>query len=134
MPFGVTRPVQVALGEASTAVELLLLLGHSALASRLPPGLTLRQLLEVASDQAALRRHPYVSPDHVALAAAQQVGDSRMVEGLAARLDASAVARRRWWRPLGRGSALRPRGQRLLDAEQRAAREREELRSDESPD
>jgi hypothetical protein len=125
VPLGVTRPLEAALRKASTPTELLVLLGRHALATRLPPALTLRQLTEAASHQAALRRHPYVSPDHVVLAAAREVGDSRMVDSLAAHLDANPVATRRWWRPLGRYSALRPRGQRLLDDQQRAAHERE---------
>jgi hypothetical protein len=81
--------------------------------------------MEAASQQAALRRHPYVSPDHVALAAARDVGDGQMADNLAGRLDATVAATGRWWRPLGRRSALRPRGQRLLDRQQRAAQERE---------
>jgi len=81
--------------------------------------------MEAASHQAALRRHPYVSPDHVALAAAREAADGRMVVSLAARLDAVSVSTRRWWRPLGWHSALRPRGQRLLDDQRRAARERD---------
>jgi hypothetical protein len=125
MPLGVTRPLQAALRSATTPTELLVLLGHPELAVRMPPELTLSQIIDAASHLAALRRHPYVSPDHVALAGAREVGDGRMMDGLARHLDAIPVSVRRWWRPLGRRSALRPRGQRLLDDQQRAACERE---------
>jgi hypothetical protein len=81
--------------------------------------------MEAASHQAALRRHPYVSPDHVALAAAEEVGERQVMDSLGAYLDAIPVSTRRWWRPLGRQSALRPGGQRLLDDQQRSARNRE---------
>jgi hypothetical protein len=126
MPLGATRPVRVALRAASAPAELLILLGHPALEFRLPPALTVGQLMDAAAHQAALRRHPYISPDHVALAGARAAGDDRMADRLAARLDDIPVLTRRWWRPLGRHSALRPRGQRLLNDQQRAAREREE--------
>ena len=125
MPLGVTRPLRAALRAASTSTELLVLIGHPELASRLPPALTVRQLVDEASHQAALRRHPYVSPDHVALAGARARGDTRMADHLAACLNDIPVSGRRWWRPLGRRSALRPRGQRLLDDQQRTARKRE---------
>jgi len=65
MPLGVTRPLRAALRAASTSTQLLVLIGHPELAGRLPPALTVRQLMGEASHQAALRRHPYVSPDHV---------------------------------------------------------------------
>ncbi len=81
--------------------------------------------MAAAAHEAALRRHPYVSPEHVVLAAARQAGDTRVAASLAAQLEARAVATRSWWRPLGRNSALRPRKQRLLDDQQRAARELE---------
>ena len=125
MPLGMTRPVRAALRTASTPTELLVLIGHPELASRLPPALTLRQLMDEASHQAALRRHPYVSPDHVALAGARAGGNARTADYLATCLDDIPVSTRRWWRPLGRRSALRSRGQRLLDDQQRTARERE---------
>ena len=125
MPLGVTRPLRVALRTASTSTELLVLIGHPELASRLPPALTVRQLMDEASHQAALRRHPYISPDHVALAGARAGGDARMAGYLATCLDDSPVSTKRWWRPLGRQSALRSRGQRLLDDQQRTAREQE---------
>jgi hypothetical protein len=130
MPLGVTRPLRAALRAASTPAELLVLLGQPALATQLPPALTVRQLMDAAWHLAALRRHPYISPDHVALAAARAAGDAPIADGLAARLAARLagvpVPARRWWRPLGRQSAFRPRGQRLLDDHQRAAYEREE--------
>jgi hypothetical protein len=126
MPLGVTRPLRVALRSASTPTELFVLLGYPELAARLPPALTLRQLMDAASHLAALRRHPYVSPDHVALAGAHEIGDGQMVDSLARHLDGITVSTRRWWRPLGRRSALRSRGQRLLDDQQRAAVERED--------
>ena len=125
MPLGVTRQLRAALRAASTSTELLVLIGHPELASRLPPALTLRQLMDEASHQAALRRHPYVSPDQVALAGARAGGNARTADYLATCLDDIPVSTRRWWRPLGRRSALRSRGQRLLDDQQRTARERE---------
>ena len=48
-----------------------------------------------------------------------------MADSLATRLDDLQASIRRWWRPLGRNSALQPRNQHLLDDQQRAARERE---------
>ena len=125
MPLGVTRPLRVALRTAPAPAELLVLIGHPELATRLPPAITLSRLMEEASHQAALRRHPYISPDHVALAGARAGGDDRAAGYLAACLDEIAVSTRRWWRPRGRRSALRSRGQRLLDDQQRTAGERE---------
>jgi len=115
MPLDVTRPLRVALRTAPAPAELLVLIGHPELAIRLPPALTLRQLMDEASHQAALRRHPYISPDHVALAGARAGGDDKAACHLATCLDEIPVSTRRWWRPRGRRSALRPRGQRLLD-------------------
>ncbi|WP_158684477.1 hypothetical protein [Amycolatopsis orientalis] len=125
MPFGMTRPLRAALRGVSTPAELLCRLSHPSLASRYPRAATLEQLMAAAAHEAALRRHPYVSPEHVVLAAARQAGDTRVAASLAAQLEARAVATRSWWRPLGRNSALRPRKQRLLDDQQRAARELE---------
>ena len=125
MPLGVTRPLRVALRTASAPAELLVLIGYPELAIQLPPALTLRQLMDQASHQAALRRHPYISPDHVALAGARAAGDHNVADYLATCLDEIPVSTRRWWRPRGRRSALRSRGQRLLDDQQRTASERE---------
>jgi hypothetical protein len=84
--------------------------------------------MDAAAHQAALRRQPYISPEHVALAAARAAGADRMADGIAARLDDIPVLARRWWRPLGRRSAFRPRGQRLLNDQQCVALERDEQR------
>ncbi|WP_143271488.1 hypothetical protein [Amycolatopsis echigonensis] len=129
MPLGMTRPLRAALDGVSTPAELLGRLAYPSLASQYPQTATLEQLLAAAAHEAALRRHPYVSPEHVMMAAARQVGDAQLASSLAARLEARSVRTRRWWRPLGRKSALRPRNQRLLDDQQRAAQEREQRRS-----
>jgi hypothetical protein len=131
MPLGMTRPLRAALRATSTPAELLVVLGQPAPEFSLPPSLTLGKLTDAAAHQAALRRQPYMSPEHVALAAARAAGDDQLAEGIARRLDDVPVLARRRWRPLGRGSALRPRSQRLLDDQQRAALQREELQREE---
>jgi hypothetical protein len=121
--------LQAALQTASTPAELLVVVGHPALALRYPPAFILLDLLVAASHEAALRRHPYVTPEHVVLAACREVGDTRTADAVAVHLEGRPMVTRRWWRPLGRNSALRPHNQVLLDDHQRAARAREERRT-----
>lgn len=66
------------------------------------------ELLSAADHEADLLAHPYIDLQHVELARLRLAGLDRERQKLLARTP-PGVARTRW-RPLGRGSALRPRG------------------------
>lgn len=115
---GLTQRLHRARAGAGTAQELLARLGRPDLAERIPPGISVDHLLEESQHEAALLRHPYVSPDHVILAVTRLVDQKAYADRwdrLAGQL--LAAERRRWLipRPLGRHSAARPEGQHELE-------------------
>lgn len=91
MPLGVTRPLDAALRAVLTTSELLVRISYPSLASGHSLTGTLAHLIDAASHVAALRRHPYVSPEHVALAAARESGDARLADDLTTRLAAKVL-------------------------------------------
>jgi hypothetical protein len=118
MVGGLTQRLRRALRDSRTARDLLTRLGRADLAERIPPGGSADGLMLESQHEAALLRHPYVSPDHVILAVTRRV-DVHAYDELWDRLAGQPVAteRSRWPvpRPLGRHSAARPEGQHELE-------------------
>ncbi|MEU6261011.1 Clp protease N-terminal domain-containing protein [Streptomyces sp. NPDC047043] len=124
MTLGTTRRLGALLSGTFTVSDVLDELGCGSLAARLPESASLDELLSEAEHEARCRRHPYLSSEHVLLAVARAAGERELVSEYAGALDRTPVRVHRWWRPRGRSSALRARGQRLLDEQQRSALER----------
>ncbi|MER7177922.1 Clp protease N-terminal domain-containing protein [Streptomyces hyaluromycini] len=128
MTLGATRRLRAVLSANSRPSEVLNSLGYGSLADKLPASVSLDELLSEAEHEARCRRHPYLSSEHVLLAAAKAARERELITEYARALDQTRVRAHRWWQPRGRGSALRARGQRLLDEQQRTALERERHR------
>jgi hypothetical protein len=126
--LGVTRRLRSVLSANSALSEVLNGLGSGSLAGKLPASVSLDELLGEAEHEARCRRHPYLSSEHVLLAAAKAARQRELIAEYASALDQAPVRVHQWWRPRGRGSALRARGQSLLDEQQRTALERERRR------
>lgn len=77
-------------------------------------------LLVAASHEADLLEHPYVGLEHLDLARLRTAG--RQADYAALKETLQPGLQRRWWRPRGRGSALRNPG---LDATRQARIEAE---------
>ncbi|MFD4605384.1 hypothetical protein ACFWPQ_46145 [Streptomyces sp. NPDC058464] len=128
MTLGTTRRLREVLSAGSQPFDVLNRLGCGSLADKLPASASLDELLSEAEHEARCRRHPYLSSEHVLLAAAKAAGELELITEYTSALDQTQVRVHRWWQPRGRRSALRTRGQRLLDEQQRTALERERHR------
>ncbi|MBJ7610063.1 MAG: hypothetical protein JF887_11630 [Candidatus Dormibacteraeota bacterium] len=117
-----TRRLDRALRDATTAHQLLEALGQSALSEHLPTTAPIDELLRCADHEAALRRHPYIGPEHVILAANRAPHDAAEYGKLSATL-VDGLPRRGvlGWRPRGPNSLARDGARRRLAAEQAEA-------------
>ncbi|MFF5138231.1 Clp protease N-terminal domain-containing protein [Streptomyces sp. NPDC013157] len=125
MTLGTTRRLRAVLSDNSRLPDVLNKLGYGSIAERLPASTSLEALLSDAEHEARRRRHPYLASEHVLLAAFKAAGDRELITEYANALDRTPARVHRWWRPRGRSSALRTRGQRILEEQQRLALERE---------
>jgi hypothetical protein len=91
-------------------------------------GTLARSELTEATHEAELLGHPYVGPEHFRLAELRR--DRRDEEYKQLRASIPMAARPRWWKPLGRRSALRQAGLAQTRSAQQAARQREDLRDE----
>jgi hypothetical protein len=82
-------------------------------------GLIPAELLWRAGREADLLEHPYIGHEHLELARMRAEGREAEYNDL--RATVRVGLRRRWWRPLGRRSALRRRGLRETRDARRAA-------------
>ncbi|HEY2704692.1 MAG TPA: hypothetical protein VGL20_13495 [Candidatus Dormibacteraeota bacterium] len=111
---------------ASSPAQLLDTLEQPDLAVRIPPSLSVDDLLALADHEAALRRHPHLGREHVVLAAARICGDTAAYQELSGRVPEGLPHRGLLgWRPRGPRSLGRPRSRRRLEAEQLEARRRD---------
>lgn len=82
-----------------------------------------QQLVDAADHEADRLAHPYIGVQHIELARLALAG--RVQERDALRATLQVGVRRRWWRPLGPGSALRRAGLAETRCAQRAAEDQE---------
>jgi hypothetical protein len=104
-----TRTLQTALGGVTTAAQLLESLGQPGLAARIPESLGVDDLLALADHEAAVRRHPRLDREHVALAAARVCDDTALYAEVSEGLRGTPRRGILGWRPRARGRP-RPRG------------------------
>ncbi|MBW8795609.1 MAG: hypothetical protein JF597_19050 [Streptomyces sp.] len=128
MTLGATRRLRAVLSDNSQLPDVLDKLGYRSVAERLPASTSLKDLLSNAEHEARCRRHPYLSGEHLLLAAFKAAGDRELITEYTNALDRTPARVHRWWQPRGHGSALRARGQRILEAQQRTALQRERHR------
>lgn len=83
-------------------------------------GVVSQELLATADHEAEILAHPYIGVEHLELGRPTLQG--RYVERDELRQAVSGGVERRWWRPRGRRSALRPRGLRETTERQTAAK------------
>jgi hypothetical protein len=82
-----------------------------------------------ASHEADLLGHPYVAPEHFYLAELRREG--RLAEYQELRASIRPATAGRWWKPLGRRSALRPLGRSQTQTAQQAAHDSDDANRNE---